>query len=61
MGLWWIVTMHEPIKDSDGDPDLLGANGDDWGRWLYACYGKPDRQWHRGFGFAFVVSQVGNS
>ena len=22
MGLWWIVVMHEPINDSDGDPNL---------------------------------------
>src|SRR3989338_2547198 len=25
MGLWWIVVMHEPINDSDGDPNLLSA------------------------------------
>ena len=26
MGLVWIVTMHKPIKDSDGDTGLLGAD-----------------------------------
>ncbi len=26
MGLYWIVAMHQPIKDSDGDPLLLSAN-----------------------------------
>src|SRR3989338_4837086 len=25
MGLWYIVAMHEPINDSDGDPFLLNA------------------------------------
>lgn len=60
MGLWGIVAMHEPIKDSDGVPGLLGADRHDDGRWLDACYGKPDGGWHRGRGFAFVVSQVGS-
>jgi hypothetical protein len=36
MGLWWIVDMHEPIKDSDGDPELLGAFRFGFGRGLYA-------------------------
>lgn len=59
MGLWYIVTMHEPIKDSDGDPFLLrsGRGGD--GRWLYAGYGRPDAYWHDDGGFAFAVPQVG--
>ncbi|MBP9701418.1 MAG: hypothetical protein KBD47_00360 [Candidatus Pacebacteria bacterium] len=59
MGLIWIVAMHEPIKDSDGDPSLLGAGRRDASRWLRACYGEPDFRWRRGRGFAFVVSQVG--
>lgn len=58
MGLWWIVTMHEPIKDSDGDLDLLNAHRGDGGRWLSADYGKPGGGWSRGGGFAFAVSQV---
>ncbi|MBU1160160.1 hypothetical protein KKD04_03220 [Patescibacteria group bacterium] len=56
MGLWWIVTMHEPIKDSGGDPRLLhvvrGAH------WVGARYGGPDVGWAHDDGFAFVVSQV---
>jgi hypothetical protein len=58
MGLYGIVAMHEPINDSDGDPSLLGANrhGDD--SWLRADCGRPDFQWRRGRGFAFVGSQV---
>ena len=57
MGLWWIVAMHEPIKDSDGDPRLLGAVRGGGGRWLGTCYGKPGIRWNREGGFAFAVSQ----
>lgn len=56
MGLTWIVTMHEPIKDSDGDPNLLRAYRDDAGCWLRAYYDRPDGRWLRGHGFAFAVS-----
>lgn len=59
MGLIWIVTMHEPIKDSDGDPSLLSAHRSGDGRWLGAYYGESDCRWDREDGFAFVVSQVG--
>lgn len=58
MGLWWIITMHEPIKDSDGGPRLLSARRDDDGRWLHAYYGNPGDRWNREDGFAFAVSQV---
>ena len=58
MGLIWIVAMHEPINDSDGDPHLLHANRDDGGRWLFAYNDGPGRRWNRGGGFAFAVSQV---
>lgn len=59
MGLIWIVTMHEPIKDSVGDPGLLLANRGGGGRWLGACCDEPGSGWGREGGFAFVVSQVG--
>ena len=61
MGLYWIATMHEPIKDSGGDPLLLSAyrNGD--GSWLNTSYGFPAHKWYRSGGFAFVVSQVSGS
>jgi hypothetical protein len=58
MGLIWIVTMHEPINDSDGDPRLLRAYRYDVGRWLHAYRFRPGSRWNRGYGFAFVVSQV---
>ena len=59
MGLWWIVTMHEPITDSDGDPRLLHSNRYGVGRWLLAFYDRPDDGWDDRGGFAFVVPQVG--
>ncbi len=58
MGLVWIVTMHEPIKDSGGDPVLLDADRRDGGSWLGAGCDRPGGGWGRGGGFAFVVSQV---
>jgi hypothetical protein len=61
MGLYWIVTMHEPIKDSDGDPGLLRADRDGGGSWLRAHYDRPGNKWDCSSGFVFVVSQVSNS
>jgi hypothetical protein len=59
MGLVWIVTMHEPIKDSVGGPFLLGADRNDGGRRLSAYYGRPDDRWIRAGGSAFVSQVVG--
>ncbi|MBU4315099.1 hypothetical protein KJ673_01710, partial [Patescibacteria group bacterium] len=53
MGLWWIVAMHDPIEDSDGNPDLLGANRDDDDYSLYAWDDRPDDRWRSEYGFAF--------
>ena len=58
MGLYWIVAMHEPIEDSDGDPSLLLADRNDSGSWLYARCDSPDSRWTRSGGFAFVVRRV---
>jgi hypothetical protein len=58
MGLWWIVVMHEPIKDPGGSSNLLGAGRSGFGRWLGACVGDPGGGWDRGGGLAFSVSQV---
>jgi hypothetical protein len=60
MGLWYIVTMHEPIKDSDGGPSLLDSSRYDGGRWLRANYGGPGDDWNDDGGFAFAVPQVGS-
>ena len=58
MGLQCIIVMHEPIKDSDGDPSLLSANRHGDGRWLGAYSDNPLHGWRHGSGFAFVASQV---
>jgi hypothetical protein len=59
MGLWYIVTMHEPIKDSGGAPHLLNSDRSDDCRWLYALSVGPDGGWRGNGGFAFAVPQVG--
>ena len=58
MGLYWIVVMHEPIKDSDGAPSLLRSVRDGDGQWLYAYDDGPGNWFNRELGFAFVVPQV---
>jgi len=58
MGLSYIVTMHDPIKDSVGVLSLLNAGRGAFGRWFYTCRDDPNYWWNRDFGFAFVVSQV---
>jgi len=58
MGLMCIVTMHNPIKDSDCDPLLLTVNRGLDGRQLSAYEGRPGCAWGRGNGYAFVSSQV---
>lgn len=55
MSLWGIVTMHEPIKDSGGDPGLLCVFRDDEGRGLGTCYDNHDYEWDDDGGFAFAV------
>ena len=57
MGLTWIITMHESIKDSDGSPDLLGVRRGG-GSWLNANWDDPDNRWNRDNGFVFVASQI---
>ncbi len=57
MGLWWIVTMHEPIV-SGGSPSLLTALRSGGGRWLDAFGDYPADGWPRKFGFAFLAPQV---
>jgi len=58
MGLYWIVVMHEPIKDSDGESRLLCVGRSGVGFWLGANSDYPDDLWKRSNGFAFVVSRV---
>jgi len=56
MGLYWIVAMHEPIRDSDGSPELLGACRSGLGPWLHTVYDDPNNKWDHKYGFAFVIS-----
>ena len=58
MGLYWVVVMHEPIKDSDGDLELLIVNRCNDGSWLDTDCDNPGDRWDRIDGFAFVVSQA---
>jgi hypothetical protein len=58
MGLWAIVAMHDPIKDSVGDLFLLSADRSDNGFDLDAFGGYSDDRWSREDGFAFFVEQV---
>lgn len=57
LGLTWLVVMHEPVTDSDGDLSLLSLNRDDEGQWLFAYDGGPDRRWDRESGFVFLAPQ----
>jgi hypothetical protein len=45
-------------RNSDGDPNLLGANRNDDGVRLNAYWDKPGNRWNRDNGFAFAVSQL---
>jgi hypothetical protein len=56
MGYWYIAGLHDPIKDSDGDPHILNANRRGGGRWLLADFDDPDYQWDGDGLFAFPVS-----
>jgi len=60
MGLWRIVVFHEPINDSAGNPNLLGADRSGNGRWLNASYGGAVGGWDSVTGFAFALPQVSN-
>jgi hypothetical protein len=56
MGLWYIVVLHEPIVDSDGDPGVLYSRRCKDESWVGASYGNPGRQWRAGGAFAFLVN-----
>ena len=57
MGLWYIVAMHEPINDSDGNPLLLYTSRGGGGRQFAAFLDRPVfRSWSCAIGFAFAVS-----
>jgi len=55
MNIWYIACLHMPIKDTDGDPLVLGVYRHGDGRWLYTYWGNPDYQWYGYGAFAFLV------
>lgn len=55
LGIWYIATLHDPIEDSDGSPGVLSAFRLDGGRWVYASWASPGRQWDTIGAFAFSV------
>jgi len=58
MGLLWLIGMHEPIKDSGGDANLLDVVVSGDSPWLDACYVDPGSKWDRESGFVVAVPQV---
>jgi hypothetical protein len=57
LGLWWLMIMHERIKDSGDDPGFLALFRGAGGRWLGTFDGLPGYGWSRMFGFGFLVPQ----
>ena len=55
MGFWYIVALHDPIKDAGGAPGVLFAHRFGVGRWLRAYWDGPDAQWYAVGASAFVV------
>ena len=56
-GIRYIAVLHEPIVDSDGDPDILAMDCRGDGRRVSAYCGDPDVYWHFAGAFAVPVSQ----
>ena len=50
--------MDDISHNSGSDPNLLGTNRNDDGRWLNAYYDNLNNRWNRENGFAFAVSQI---
>ena len=46
------------ITDSNGNPNVLGLNRHDKGRWLNAYNGHADNRWNRENGFVFLAPKV---
>ncbi len=52
-GEWSLVAM-ETIVDSGGDRNVFRVVCDDFGRWIYARNGHPDRRWDSNVSWMFV-------
>lgn len=55
MGAWYAAALHDPIKDSGGDPLVLRAYRSGGGRRVGAYWVYPGRQWDDDGVFAFPV------
>jgi hypothetical protein len=61
MDIWYVAGLHDPVKDSDGDPNVLHSHRYGDGRWLVTDWVRPECQWDDDGAFAFLVPQVGAS
>ncbi len=57
MGLKRVVAMDEPIKDSEGNFNLLYVTGYGKKRWLGAYHDRLDEVWCPDNGFAFEIAR----
>ena len=57
-GLLWLIPMHEPIKDSIGDPNILGLYANSQDKQLNACRADAKFNWYRDRGFVFLFPQT---
>ena len=55
MEIWYIASLHDPIKDSGGHPYVLDARRGVAGRGVRAFCGDPDDRWGGSGLFAFPV------
>lgn len=55
MGIRYIASLHDPIKDSDGNPDVLIVDRIDDGQWVHTCWDDPGDRWYDDGAFAFPV------
>lgn len=55
MGIWYVAALHDPIKDSDGDPRVLRVRRGGGGRWVNAGWGGPGGLWDGLGAFAFLL------
>lgn len=56
MSFGYVAAPHDPINDSDDDPNVLYAPRGDDGRWLDASRDRPGDYWDGYGAFAFFVS-----
>lgn len=55
LGVWYVVTQHDPIADRGGSPDVLDADRFDGGRWLGADWAYPRSTWGAGGASVLLV------